>query len=104
MIRAVALGDDHTFTIQCDFIAGSNAQGCVVVLVGEFDNATGNLTRDSTLSATGAISVLNPTSYYFKVFAFDIESDGSVDTLAVPGELRNISSKVPICMTGYQLI
>ena len=74
----------NAVVVQCDFITGSNAQGCMVVLVGEFDNITANL---SNLEENGSkvLTISHPLSCYYEIFAFDIESDGSVGTLAVPG-------------------
>ena len=80
---------DSALTIQCDFITGSDAQGCVVVLVGEFSNSTVNLTRDGT--CTVKTLTLNITLH--EVFGLDIEYDGSIGTLPVPGVVtRNTAS------------
>ena len=98
MIRAVPVEDANAFMVQCSFVAGSNAQGCSVVLIGEFGNITGNLTKDSMcLTQTELLNVTHPPSNYYEVFGFDIESDGSVETLAVPGEISwNVSE---MCMS-----
>ena len=93
------------FVVQCDFITGSNAQGCMVVLVGEFDNVTANL----SILEQNCFKVLNvshPLSCYREIFAFDIESDGSAGTLAVPGVLVidgviNTSSCLTTTTTTY---
>ena len=74
---------NDSIIVQCDFITGSNAQGCMVVLVGEFENITVNLEQNGC----DVVNVSHPLSCYHKIFAFDIESDGSVGTLAVPGVL-----------------
>ena len=39
MVGAVVLSD-VTFRVQCDFIPGSDAQGCMIVLVGEYNNVS----------------------------------------------------------------
>lgn len=98
MVRAVVLsGINSAFRVQCDFITGSNAQGCMVVLVGEFDNVTVNLKRDNN---TEVIIVTYPVSCYKKVLAFDIEYDGSIGTVAVSRELmRNFSTVVQCSST-----
>ena len=71
----------------------------MVAVVGEFGNATMNLTRDNT-RVTGILNVTHPLSCFGKVFGFDIESDGSVGTLAVPGV---ISWNVNVtCMTSSE--
>ena len=73
--------------IQCEFVAGSTASGCMVVLTG-FETYNINLTMDtSTNSATTTVTLEHPPSCYTGVEAFDIESDGSVGSLVVPGQL-----------------
>ena len=83
-VSAVALDGQHSFIVECEFIPGSDAQGCLVILVGELDNVTVNLTRSSKAVT---VEVANPPSSYFKVVAFDVECDGSVATLSVPGDI-----------------
>ena len=70
--------------IQCDFIPGSNAQGCMVVMVGETSNTTKKLMRRNTHTAVTCLTSL-PSKTYKYVVAFDIESDGSIGTVDVPG-------------------
>ena len=82
----MSLGDDHTLIVQCEFITGSDAQGCMVVLVGGLDNVTANLTRNSK-STLGTLALTKPLSSYLKVLAFDIERDGSIGTVAVAGDI-----------------
>ena len=96
MVTATALKEeDNVFIVQCDFITGSNAQGCMVVLVGEFGNITANLTRINPctiLTVNETLLSLNDT----QVFGFDIESDGSVGSLAIRGEIeRNMNVTCP---------
>ena len=74
------------FRVKCEFIPGSDAQGCMLVLVGELDNTTVKLTR-GVYSEEATISTVYPTSCYKRVIAYDIEYDGSVGSLAVPGKL-----------------
>ena len=86
-----AIIDDETsgmITVQYKFIPGSDAQGCMVILVGESDNITVNLTRHSTI----AIEFINVTcpliNNYIRVIGYDIESDNkSIRPLAVHGRL-----------------
>ena len=74
--------------IQCEFLTGSNAIGCMVVITG-FVAYHINLTRNpSTKLTTSTVTLEHPPSCYTRVEAFDIESDGSVGSLAVPGQLR----------------
>ena len=65
--------------IQCDFISGSDARGCMVVLVGEAFNRTVNLTRCATYSSA-IVNVSYQLSCFREVLGFDIESDGSIST------------------------
>ena len=71
--------------VQCDFIPGSDAQGCMVVLIGESDNTTVNLTRPGTLLTACTIQRLSITTTIINVFGYDIEFDGSIGTQQVPG-------------------
>ena len=71
-------------SVQCDFIPGSDAQGCMVVLVGESDNTTVNLTRSGTL-LTACAENMHIVSSLIEVFGYDIEFDGSVGIQQVPG-------------------
>ena len=45
-----------------------------------------NLTR-SLSSKVGTVEVASAPSSYFKVVAFDVEHDGSVATLSIPGDI-----------------
>ena len=50
-ISAMTLGGDHTFIVQCEFITGSDAQGCI----------TANLTRNSkSILETLAVATAPP--------------------------------------------
>ena len=94
---AVILADDNgsfpgIVIVQCDFIPGSDAQGCMVKLVGESDNTTVNLTRSGTLLTACTVEHLQITTSLVKVFGYDIEFDGSVGTQKVPGTSSMISS------------
>ena len=68
-------------------MTGSIAQGCVVVLVGEFDSITVKLSREANNIIEEVINTPYPTSCYNEVIAFDIESDGSVGSLPVLGKI-----------------
>ena len=82
-VTATPVESMDAFVVQCDFITGSNAKGCMFVLEGEFENITANLEQNDS----EIVNVSHPLSCYCEIFAFDIESDGSVGTLAVPGIL-----------------
>ena len=74
------------FLVQCDFIPGSKAEGCMEVLVGELDNTTVSLTRVDTV-AVEFINVTCPPTNYVQVIGYDIESDKSIGPLAVHSKL-----------------
>ena len=86
--------DVNTVMIQCYFVNGSTAEGCMVVLVGELGNTTENLTRENPYRT---INTSLPLSCYTGVFGYDIESDGSVGTLPVPGVISNAHNTIMIC-------
>ena len=74
-------------------MTGSNALGCMVVLVSVYHNATVKLTRqNSSNNVEKSVIVTYPPSCYTKVFGYDIENNGDIGNLAVPGELNKIAS------------
>ena len=92
-IKAVPHTHTNTFTLECTFTIGSDAQGGMVVLVSESGNMTRNLTRlNNTNLAVETLNTTIPLQCYTEVFVYDIESNGSLGTLAVQGViLRNFS-------------
>ena len=85
---------DVTFQVQCDFIPGSDAQGCMIILVGDYNNVSVTLLMNQTNSEI--INITNSVSCYKRVIAFDVEHNGQIGTLAVPGKLSgnvNITTK-----------
>ena len=87
----------NAVVLQCSFIVGSDARGCLVTLQGELDNITINLTRDGSC-AFRAVKTANALSNFTKVIGFDVESDGSVGDLAVPGVILMDVSMMPLCI------
>ena len=88
--KVTATVSAEAITVQCMFVNGSTARGCMVVLVGQSDNVTVNLTslRDD-LIATGIYTYLLQNACITGVVGYDIESDGTVGTLAIIGEISN---------------
>ena len=87
--------DLNMLTIRCLFIAGSDARGCMVTLVATngVDTYVVNITRQSSydyvaIAESVILSTGLPITCYDRVFAYDIEKDGSIGALPVPGELR----------------
>lgn len=97
--------DSNAVVIQCHFVTGSNALGCMVVLVSE-SNATFLLKR----STPCRVEYLNETNlissfYNVIVYGYDIESDDSIGTLAVPGQLTVSTNGTSTCLpTGSYII
>ena len=91
-----AVISNHSFPrrvrVQCDFIPSSDAQGCMVVLVGESHNTIVNLTRAGTLLTVCGIESLITMTSLENVFGFDIESDGTIGTTQVPGIITTVGS------------
>ena len=96
MITAVTQ-EDKRFMLQCNFMDDSNAQGCMVVFVSSFGREKRNLTRNGT-QAVETVNVTYPLSCYTQLHGFDIESDGSVGTLAIPGIIARNSSSIAPCV------
>ena len=90
--------DNYTVRIQCDFMLGSNAGGCMVMVLGEFDNTTVNLTRENNDSSEAvthhelAYSLL----CYHQAYALDIEADGSFGSLSLPVTLVRENTTLPV--------
>ncbi len=94
-VEAKQIGSD--IQVQCNFISDSDALGCMVVLVGDAINTTVNVTRFGTSNSYSVLILPSKSlSCYCEVFAFDIESDRSVGTLSISGELMD----EPICNTS----
>ena len=104
VVKVTLIEGANASTIQCEFIAGSDATGCMVVLIG-FVAYHVNLTMNINTCRNSAITTItleHPPSSYTGVEAFDIESDGSVGSLAVPGQLGG-RSETP-CTTAVETL
>ena len=106
-VQSVRVAETHradSVTIQCRFVSGSDAEGCMVVLVGELSNTTVSMTRKGSDRESLIVHTLMlPLSCYHLVFALDIEADGSVGTLPVPGVLeRDSNTRVKCSPTKEQ--
>lgn len=102
MINVTAISENNT-VVQCDFIIGSDAQGCMVVIVGESENFTTTLRKNNSENFTLAVIVTVPQQLLCysnaEVFGYDIEFNGSIGLLAVPGVLkREIGNS--LCVTN----
>jgi hypothetical protein len=76
-------------SIQCEFIVRSKATGCMVVLTSEQGREEYRLTRNTSSNlAILQVTLRHVISSYLEVEAFDIELDGSIGSVAVPGMFR----------------
>ena len=81
------------YSIQCSYINGSNAQGCVYVLVSMVvGNITGTIKRTSS---EGDVVTISNIRYYKEVLAYDWESDNTTGTLPIRGNV-NFNEMCPI--------
>ena len=99
-VRALPTKDHRAFYVYCDFLEGSDAKGCMIVLSGTFNNVTVNIlrTQPNSESVNDTVNVEVPTFCYNKMYAFDIEYDGVIGKLAIFGQLTmGMSSMVPQC-------
>jgi hypothetical protein len=92
--RAVVTLKEFEINVTCHFFTGSDALGCMVILIGQFSNHTMKLMKRSAdnniTEHTEELKLeANSLSCYDRIVAFDIESDGSVGTLPVPGHLMS---------------
>ena len=94
----------YSVTVQCEFIIGSNATGCRVVLKSIYGNETHALMRNNLtyLATLNGVVLEHPLSCYKEVEAFDIEYDDTIGSIAVPGQLlliNNFSNMETLCPT-----
>ena len=71
---------ESTVDIQCLFISGSDAIGCNVVVVSDYqriNNETSNLARNYT-SAYGQLNLKHKISCYHRVVAYTITTDHQI--------------------------
>ena len=102
MVSALPVKHQRAFHVHCEFIDGSDAQGCMIVFVGMYDNVTATISRryQSSDSANATVNVAEPATCYHEVYAFDIEHDGGIGTLVIPGWLSPVgdsSMEPPEC-------
>ncbi len=93
---SLRLVENITYSIQCSYISGSNARGCVFILVSGVEgvaNITGIINRTSSEGVR--IEVPNIGSYR-EVLAFDLESDNTTGTLPVRGSIESHPFQCPV--------
>ena len=100
---AVAVYGESNASIQCEFIANSDAKGCIVVLLlDSVENISVNLSR----IGDSAWHVITPfCGNVTEVIAFDIEYDGTLGTNPIPGVLtQNTSAAMLTCNNSRQSV
>ena len=77
--------------VTCHFLTGSDALGCVVILIGQSSNLTMKLMKRSADTLHTKVLKLKHKSlscYKYRIVAFDIESNGLTGIMPVPGYLE----------------
>ena len=77
-----------TYSIQCNYITGSDAIGCVYTLVSnkkEVSDLSGTLKRTSL---GGMVVEIPNVGCYREVLAYDLERDNTTGTLPIRGEVN----------------
>ena len=96
--------------VHCYFINGSDAQGCLVVFCSNLTHVKSKpielilMENDSIIWSVANLA--HPISFYHQVFAFDIETGGSISDLAIEGSgITNQSQAVcPVVSQGILTI
>lgn len=80
--------EGNTFTIQCSYLSGSDANGCFYILVSGVDgmeNVTGRIERGNSGEET-----LAESPGVIELLAFDWEADGTIGDINVTRTAGNI--------------
>lgn len=89
----------YMYMIKCLFINGSDARGCMVVLVSN-DSGIGNVSHSFIKNSTsaqltqGQLILSQPVSCYHQIFGFDIEVDNTTSDVAIEGNLTVLHSTI----------
>ena len=92
--------EETIYSIQCSYINGSNAQGCIYVLVGMvMGNITGTIRRTS--SERDVVTISN-IGYYKEVLVYDWESDNTIGILPIRGNI-SFNETCPVTGNNYYI-
>ena len=70
-------------------MVGSNARGCMIVLSSSDAEENYNVTRESDINEVkSTVTLKYAPPCYGETSAYDIESDGSIGNITVPGMLQ----------------
>ena len=81
--------------LHCDYIANTDAQGCMVELRDGSETVSINMSRNSN-DECFTIAPLN-AAILDEALGFDIEFDGSIGGVAIPGEVVQDTNAVSEC-------
>ena len=105
IVRAIQL-EDNKVMLQCIFVTGSDASGCLVMLylVGDAENITVKLAKEGKhICAMKVVNLTNSSTNINEILGFDIESNGSIGTLPIPGELNMWNVSQTNCASSDQI-
>ena len=98
--------DEYTVKVHCYFIDGSDAQGCLVVFSSNLTHVKSKsielILMENDSMAWSVANLARSISCYHQVFAFDIETDGSISDLAIEGSIITNQSQAvcPVVSQG----
>ena len=96
-VTATVVGDS-TIDIQCQFIYGSDAVGCKVVLASKCptvqDEQVNLLKNVRSVLANHSLKLTSNISCFYRVFANDIDVNETIGNLTIEGEIRTIENKI----------
>ena len=89
---------ESTLNIQCNFILGSDAVGCKVVLASKCPTVQDehlNLLRNAGSNlANHSLKLTSNISCFYRVFANDIDVNETIGNLTIEGEIRTMDKRI----------
>ena len=88
--------NDSTYSIQCTYLSGRNASGCVYILVSE-EERVGNITGTiEGFNSEGGVIGVGDILTYNRILAYDLEDGTVIGTLPLVVPISTIS--IPPCL------